>query len=80
MTAPLADRIALVTGAGGGIGRATALELARRGATVAVHGFRNRDGGAETAGLVRQKGVAAELRKAISYQLSAFSSQSKPQR
>ena len=34
----LADHVALVTGATDGIGRATAVRLARRGATVLVHG------------------------------------------
>ena len=39
MTAPiqLTDRIAIVTGAGGGLGKSHAFELARRGARVVVN-------------------------------------------
>lgn len=57
----LTKKIALVTGASGGIGRATAVELARRGASVAVHYFRNEKGAAETAQLVREAGGEAEV-------------------
>jgi len=45
----LEGKHAFVTGSSGGIGAATAIELARQGAVVAVHGFRNRDGAAATA-------------------------------
>lgn len=62
----LSDRVALVTGGSRGIGRATALALARAGAAVAVTG---RDTGKleETIGLVSDAGgecvaVAADLR------------------
>lgn len=37
MTISFTDKVAIVTGAGGGLGRAYALELARRGAKVVVN-------------------------------------------
>lgn len=52
----LHDRVAVITGAGSGIGRELALELARRGATIAAVDVRP-EGIEETARLVRAVGA-----------------------
>jgi NAD(P)-dependent dehydrogenase (short-subunit alcohol dehydrogenase family) len=56
--AELGGRIALVTGASRGIGRAIAVDLARNGATVAACS-RDREGTDETVGLIEAAGGAA---------------------
>src|SRR5256885_12340187 len=57
--AALSDKIAWVTGGGSGIGQASAVELARGGATVVVSG-RGADALSETAALIKQTGGKGE--------------------
>ncbi len=59
MDAPLGGKVAVVTGAGSGIGRAIALDLAGAGAAVCVAELDDR--GEETADLIRAAGRGAAL-------------------
>ncbi len=54
----LGGKVALVTGAAGGMGRAHALLMAERGAAIAVQDI-NGEGVAETVGLIERKGGRA---------------------
>ena len=58
MRTAFADRAALVTGASRGIGREMAVQLARRGARIALMA-RNADELEATAGLCRDEGAQA---------------------
>ena len=54
-------RVAVVTGAGRGIGRAIALRLAESGSHVVVNYYVNREAAEKTAAEVRSRGVRAHL-------------------
>jgi 3-oxoacyl-[acyl-carrier protein] reductase len=60
-THPLTNRVALVTGAGVGIGRAAALRFAESGALVGVHYHTSKDGALRTADEIRALGSKAFL-------------------
>ncbi|MFF4503472.1 SDR family NAD(P)-dependent oxidoreductase [Streptomyces sp. NPDC001401] len=60
MMGSLDGKIGLVTGAGQGIGRAIAVEMARQGASAVAVADRNKDTAAETTELVRAAGAQAE--------------------
>jgi NAD(P)-dependent dehydrogenase (short-subunit alcohol dehydrogenase family) len=60
----LANQVALVTGAGSGIGRAIAVAFAREGARVGINYCRNAEGAARTLELVRGEGADGALAQA----------------
>jgi len=73
-----AGRVAIVTGAGGGLGRAHALELARRGAKVVVNDLGGDITGAN-GGVTMADQVVAEIRAAGGHAVSNYDSVATPE-
>jgi glucose 1-dehydrogenase len=61
MSDNLAGKVALVTGAARGIGRAVAIELAHRGADVVLNDFRNQAEANEVAAIIEKTGRRAHV-------------------
>jgi NAD(P)-dependent dehydrogenase (short-subunit alcohol dehydrogenase family) len=66
----LAGRVALITGAGRGIGRGIAVELARRGAAVAINYRRDEEAAKEAVAAIRAAGGTAVALQASVSELS----------
>ena len=64
MNIDLKGKVALVTGAGAGIGQSIAVELGRAGATVAINYRQNEAGARQTLALVSQAGGSGQLYQA----------------
>lgn len=71
MTESLAGRVAIVTGAARGIGRAVALALARNGCHVVLHYNASAQDAKEVRGLIESHGVRATLARADLQQTAA---------
>ena len=74
MAGRVSGKVALITGGGSGIGRATAIVFAREGAKVAIADY-NRNGGEETVRMIKGAGGEAffiEANVAIAKQVEAM--------
>ena len=59
LTASLHGKVALITGAGRGIGRGCAIELGRRGASVVVNYANSKESADEVVKLIEETGTGA---------------------
>lgn len=60
LTADLRSHLALVTGASGGIGKATCLALAELGCSIAAHYYSNANAANELVDQLKAKGIKAQ--------------------